>query len=235
MSGTLQSVALSPRAAPWLAAVGGAVRTRAAWVFRRPAAVLTAPTPMSTPRRRRSCVRSRPSPRLTSRPDSRSDASPGKCRSDWPCSKLPVSKRAMPRRLPATLRRLPLGKCAAPSCLHAESAAAHHPPPPQVTATPPSRATERRVTDRLTITPLLLCPGELTAPPVLLRSRCHSEGVADPPASVRSLPPRTRAAPPRWAVRSHSSGPRPAWPVGRGHRCASRPRTRPRRIRPSGI
>jgi hypothetical protein len=223
-SGTLQSVALSPRAAPWLAAVGGAVRTRAAWVFRRPAAVLTAPTPMSTPRR------------LTSRPDSRSDASPGKCRSDWLCSKLPVSKRATPRRLPATLRRLPLGKCAAPSCLHTESAAAHHPPPPpQVTATPPSRATERRVTGRLTITPLLLCPSELTAPPVLLRSRRHSEGVADPPASVRSLPPRTRAAPPRWAVRPHSSGPRPAWPVGRGHRCASRPRTRPRRIRPSGI
>jgi hypothetical protein len=61
--GALRSVALSPRAAPWLAAVGGAVRTCATRVFRR-----RLPCPKS--RRRRSRVRSRPSPRLTRRPDS---------------------------------------------------------------------------------------------------------------------------------------------------------------------
>jgi hypothetical protein len=72
---------------------------------------------------------------------------------------------------------------------------------PQRRESPPSRATEHRVANRLTVAPLLLHPGELTAPPVLLRSHRHSECIADPPSLVKSPPPSTRAAP-RRAARS---------------------------------
>jgi hypothetical protein len=113
---------------------------------------------------------------------------------------------------------------------------------PQRRESPPSRAAKRRVAGRLTAAPLLLRPGELAAPPVLLQSHQHSERIAGPPTSMKSPPLSTHAAPhglgplpPLWAVRLHSSGPHHMWPMGHRHRCASRPRAGPRRIRPSGI
>jgi hypothetical protein len=99
----------------------------------------------------------------------------------------------------------------------------------QVSAEPSRRAPRRRPSNRRASTPL---PGELTAPPVLLRNHRHSERVAGPPASVKSPLSSTRPALPR-ALRPGAPcglgslrrcGLRGRTAVGRGHRSASGPR-----------
>jgi hypothetical protein len=94
MCGALWSVASSPCAAPWLAAVGGAIQTRAARVFRR-----RIPCP-----KRIAVVRRRPrlaSPRLARRPDSL-------------CLKPPPPFRFRPRVSECTTPPSPPGRASPP-------------------------------------------------------------------------------------------------------------------------
>jgi hypothetical protein len=103
MSGALRSVALSPHAAPWLAAVGGAVWMRAAWVFRhhlRSEADRAVAAPVSEADRRLTRVRV-PTAGLKPSPPFR--------------SQLRMSERATLHRRPAALHRLLPGKCVASS------------------------------------------------------------------------------------------------------------------------
>jgi hypothetical protein len=192
--GALRSVALSPRATPWLAAVGGAVRTCAARVFRR-----RIPCP-----RRTTAVRHRPDslcPRHAAL-----IAHVRSCRRlstfDHACPSTP-----RPRHRTTALHRLCPGErvappfsplwlpCSPPSRCHVLRLPAAS-PSLFLCRSLLSRAAERCVTSRLTATPLPLWPGDLTTPPALLRSRHHSERVAGPPTSVKSPPPSTRATPP---------------------------------------
>jgi hypothetical protein len=113
--GALRSVALSPRAALWLAAMGGAIRMRAARVFgcrlpfrqrRLLCPSRAAASPVSEPHRRLASHAA-----LTAR----SDASPASPLFQPPC---------------LSAASLPWSEAAAPPCLHAEPAAAHRFPPP---------------------------------------------------------------------------------------------------------
>jgi hypothetical protein len=158
--GALQSVALSSRFALWLAAMGGAIRTRAAWVFRRR-------LPCLKPHRRRLPC---PKPTVASPhappPQPRSDASP-----------------TSPQFRPSCLSTASLPRSETTRC-HCSGKLLHRrvftPSRPSLTAllllrrSPQRRealvshVTEHRVAGCLTIAPLFLYPGELTAPSMLL-------------------------------------------------------------------